>query len=188
MDRKTSSEHREMIRTLHERVGRNIIRTQALESSLKALLPFIQHNEEHCLAGLNERRKKFIRKTLGELMKGFEASTKSSSEEFSVYLAQIVNDRNILVHHFHEIYGGTAAESITACREVIDRLDHQFNDVKALERIVSEILLEILRALRDITFANTEDYEDFAVLCQKFETALAKINATHCTKTLHDPA
>lgn len=165
-----------MIRTLHECVGRNIVRVQALETSLKTLLPFIRHNEEHCLAGLNERRQQFVRKTLGELAGAFADCNQTPSDEFTTYLAKIVNNRNNLVHHFGQIYGAAAAESVNGCREVIGQLDNQFKEIKELERIANEMLLEILQALRDVTFAGTDTYKDFAALCQELKTALAEAN------------
>jgi hypothetical protein len=107
-----------MIRTLHERVGRNVIRVQALETSLKALLPLIKHNEEHCLAGLDERRKKFVRKTLGELVGALADSNQTPSDDFTKYLNTIVNDRNNLVHHFRQMYGAAVSESPPAARRL----------------------------------------------------------------------
>jgi hypothetical protein len=144
-----------------------------LEASLKTLLPFIKHGEEHCLAGLNERHKQFVRKTLGELVGAFADCNQTPSDEFTTYLAKIVNDRNNLVHHFGQLYGTTAAKGVAGCRQVIEHLDSQFKEIKELERIANEMLLEILRALRDVTFAGTNKHEDFAALCRELETALA---------------
>lgn len=167
-----TDKHRELMVCIHASVGRNLIRGQSLEVGLKTLLPFINIGDApHCLHGLGERHAQLAKTTLGQLVKSFYEVAKCEDGSLQALIERVLNDRNNLVHHFHETLGRDALTR-DGCNRIIAALDDQFEAIKLVEEIVTEILQQLLRAIRDITFQGTPDYEDIASLCAEYEAAL----------------
>lgn len=165
-------ERRVLLGQVHARVGRNVIRVQSLESGLKTLVPFLDlRGAPHCLDGLITRHAQVARNTLGQLAGLFLGSTSIDDPRLSEMIESILKDRNNLVHHFHATLG-CQMSTLEGCARVNAQLDEQFEAIKLLERLVNELLMDVLHALRDITFKGAADYDDFAALCCEFSTAL----------------
>ena len=167
-----TEEHRELVMPIHARVGRNLIRGQSLEVGLKTLLPFINIGKaSHCLQGLAERHAQIAKTTLGPLVNSFFEVAKCEDGSLQALIECVLKDRNNLVHHFHETLGRDALTR-DGCNRIIATLDDQFEAIKSVERIVTDILQQLLRTIRDITFQGSPDYEDIARLCAEYEAAL----------------
>jgi hypothetical protein len=165
-------EHRRLVTQIHARVGRNLIRVQSLEVGLKTLVPFLSIGEAmHCLDGLKQRHAQAAKHTLGQLVGSFLEATSSDDPRAKEMVERVLEDRNNLVHHFHSTLGRDSL-TLEGCVRVSGHLDAQFEAIKALEGLVSGLLLDVLHALRDITFTGTADYEDFAALCREYSSAL----------------
>lgn len=167
------AEHRASLCQVHARVGRNVIRVQSLESGLKALVPFLDLGEaSHCLEGLLDRHAQVARNTLGQLVGLFRGSTSSDDPRFAEAVEKILSDRNNLVHHFHATFGPQTSTA-EGCARVSAQLDEPFEAIKLFERLVNGLLLDVLHALRDTTFKDSSEYEEFAALCRDFGSALS---------------
>jgi hypothetical protein len=73
-----------------------------------------------------KRHEKLRRRPLGELVGSFVKSTSTDSQDFAEHLAEVVDIRNNVVHHFDETFGLLIAAGNR--REVIVALETQWND------------------------------------------------------------
>lgn len=178
-----TNEHRELLMRIHARVGRNLIRGQSLELGLKSLLPFIDiGNASHCLQGLAQRHALIAKTTLGQLVKSFFEVAKCEDGSLQVLVERVLKDRNNLVHHFHETLGSDVLTQ-EGCKRVIATLDDQFVAIKSVERMVTDILQELLRTLRDTTFGSSPDRDDIVRLCADYEAALRSSRISNANAT-----
>jgi hypothetical protein len=173
MTNNLTPQHRVLLGQVHARVGRNVIRVQSLEGGLKALVPFLDlQGATHCLDGLADRHAQVAKNTLGQLVKAFLDSSSSDDPEFAKMVEGILRDRNNLVHHFHSIFGPQLLTP-EGCVQASAQLDEQFEAVRRLERLVNELLMDVLHALRDVTFNGAPEYDEFAALCRDFGSAVS---------------
>ena len=169
-------EHQSLVSEIHGRVGRNVIRVQALERGLKALVPLLDlQGKSHCFDGLEDRSAQSARNTLGQLVGSFLRSTSGDNSGFTETFEKIVTDRNNLVHHFHDLIG-TMMSTSEGCVRAKQQLDEQFELIKLFENLVNALIMEVLHAIRDITFRGTTEHGDFAVLCDRLGAAFHSAN------------
>ncbi|WP_036165465.1 hypothetical protein [Noviluteimonas dokdonensis] len=152
-----------------ELVGAIVLSAQSSEHYLKAILPFT-HTKDPSLAGALARAEKLKRRTLGDLVGKLVDASTSKSDHFEADLANLVDDRNRVVHHFAETYGkqlkdGDVEGVITALRTIRA-------NAKALEQAVEGLALRLMEALRDITYRGTPEFDDFDALCVEFRNRL----------------
>ena len=126
MTNEPTAEHRVLVTQVHERVGRNVVRVQSLESSLKALVPLLDlDGAAHCLDGLADRHMEVSKNTLGQLVGSFLGSVKSDDPRFADSVTKVLNDRNNLVHHFRAIFGNQMS-TVEGCTRVSVQLDEEW--------------------------------------------------------------
>jgi hypothetical protein len=147
---------------IQNRIGRNIVRVQLLESALIAVLPFLGY------PGTQDPEEK---RTLGLLVGSFRARLIREAPEFGTMLKAIVDDRNALAHEFHQKYG-PLLETVGGDEELIRILDQQFESIREFEYIVNRLLLAILHDRRD-SAVDPHTFEEFEEICKDFYAALA---------------
>lgn len=156
---------------VHRRVGRNVIRVQRVEWTLKALVPFLDlQGAAHCLDGLDERAARTANHTLGQLIRSFRNSFASESPEIKRDLETILADRNDLVHQFQKTYGPLSRD-IEGRDVIIAKLDAQFALVTKFEQALLDVLLQLLCILRDAQELNSEAFRAFAEVHRQVESA-----------------
>ncbi|WP_156914441.1 hypothetical protein [Cupriavidus sp. amp6] len=131
-----NSEHTALVNSVLHRLGRNIMLFQQIESGLKFMLPFM-HPQGSASGGdaFTSFRDKAKGQTLGKLVEGFLESTKTDSDALAQYLGRMVEERNKLVHHFHEM-PGVSLLTEDGCRAALQVLDDQHRDAQPFQDIV----------------------------------------------------
>ena len=167
-----TSERQQVLNEVHRRVGRNVLLFQLIEQRLKVLLPFIHYKgARHCLDGIEDRFAQSARRTLGQLLGSFNEVVTTNGDVFSRFLAELSNLRNDLVHQFHSS-PNVDLSTIDGCRRTAEYLDLQFEHARQFNILVQGIQVDILEALRDFTFKDTSEHENFAKLCEQARQGL----------------
>lgn len=146
-------------------IGAIVLSTQASERYLKLILPFTDTRDPSVGAAL-ARHEKLKRRTLGELVGKFVDTATSKSEHFQQDLAKLVDDRNMVVHHFSETFGEQLRAGDAAI--VISSLRIMRANARSFELVIERTALGLVEGLRDTTFRGTSEFEDFAALCSEF--------------------
>ncbi len=137
-------------------------------------LPFIsslQSAQPSSLGTAFDKLKKLEKRTLGELAGKFVDSSTSDTLDFAEHMASLVATRNRVVHHFNETYGVQLSSG--AHQEVVASLEALLSDLKGFRTMLEQLALTVLEALRDVTFRNTPEYEQFAAVCASFRRRVA---------------
>lgn len=89
---------------LHRRVGRNLLRFQEIEQSLRGMLPYIHPDgSKHGVDAMQAyQRAKLDGTPLGILIGQFKESLDGIPEFWESGLDRLLKERNDLVHHFHK--------------------------------------------------------------------------------------
>lgn len=139
-----SEEHKHLIRKVCEKVGSNILLFQRIESLLKAITPNLVASEEKVGFLVPESVEKWqqqftSKKTFGflteELKKNFPHDGLKS---FHDYLDAALEERNQLVHRFHEI-PGSEMHTLAQCISLLVYLDRQQRFALPLLRFATDI-------------------------------------------------
>ncbi|SOZ24692.1 hypothetical protein CBM2608_A50036 [Cupriavidus taiwanensis] len=77
-------------------------------------------------------REKTKGQTLGQLVENFRESMRTDTDTLKQYLKRIVEQRNQLVHHFHEM-PGVSLLTVAGCRAAIQVLDEQHREAEPLQ-------------------------------------------------------
>ena len=164
----TDAELATRIAGMHRRIGRNLLRFQAIEHGLKFMMPYV-HPEAHGggLEAFMRMRTETANGTLGILVGRYKEAIKTEPPElFDEELQKLVDARNELVHKFLRLPGidWMSPDSIDAA---IQYLDKQFE--------ACQFIYEFVRAntgalLREILAAPAYDGTEF-------ETFRAKVDA-----------
>ena len=151
-------------------IGSIVLTSQDAERYLKIVLPFTGDGEPD-LGKQLARHEKLKKRMLGLLVGDLVESSTSESLDFAQHMAKLVHSRNQIVHHFNATYreqlsSGATDEVITSLREVLANLAN-------LRSVTEQMALVVLEGLRDVTFANTPEYEQMATLCASFRQQIA---------------
>ncbi len=146
-------------------VGTIVLESQRVERNLKLILPFVDSGAIGLGESLQKLRKQ-EKHSLGKLVGNFVDSSTSDSLDFAQYMARLVSTRNQVVHHFHENFGAQLESG--AQQEVLTALEQALLDLKNFGNLIEKIVLSVLEALRDTTYAETPEYEQFAAVCASF--------------------
>lgn len=94
---------RERIDELHRRIGRNLLRFQGIELSLRMMLPYLHPDggAKGAEAARAYQAKHIDGKSLGLLVEQFKSATNGTIELWESGLVALVDARNDLVHHFY---------------------------------------------------------------------------------------
>lgn len=160
-----SSSPRSDTQKILQLIGAIVLVSQDAERYLKITLPFIgpaaaPHRE------ITKQLERLQKRTLGDLTGKFVDSTNSHSLDFAQHMDYLVDTRNKVVHHFCETYG--AQLNSGAHQEVINVLATIHANLKGFRSVLEQIALVVLEGLREVTFRDTPEYEQFAMLCASF--------------------
>ncbi|CAG4970763.1 hypothetical protein [Novilysobacter luteus] len=155
---------------LQRLVGAIVLASQDVEGYLKVIVPFMA-TEEATLQSVIQTHGKLQRRMLGQLVGHFVDSTTSDTLGFAQHMAQLVNDRNRIVHHFNDTYGAQLASGDIA--SVISSLQAVLGNITNFRSVTVQLALVIFEGLRDTTFYGTPEYEQFSELCAKFRKQVA---------------
>ena len=146
-------------------VGAIILTSQDAERYLKAALPFT-NSEDPSIGAALKRYDKLKRRPLGELAGKLVNATTSDSLDFAEHLAQLVNGRNQVAHHFNESYGAKLAAG--QHQEVIESLEALLLNLMAFRSSLEQMVVALFESLRDVVYRGTPQYKQMAALCASF--------------------
>lgn len=146
-------------------VGAIILTSQDAERYLKATLPFTNSDDPSIGAAL-KRQDKLKRRPFGELAGKLVDATTSESLDFAGHLAQLVNGRNQVAHHFNETYGAKLAAG--QHQEVIESLEVLLLNLRFFRSSLEQLALALFEILRDVVYRGTPQYKQMAALCASF--------------------
>lgn len=131
-----ADEHAALVNSVLIRLGRNILLFQQIESGLKFMLPYMHPKGSATGDDAFVRfREKTQGQTLGKLMESFQESMKADTDTLAQYLERMVEQRNQLVHHFHEM-PGVSLLTTAGCRAAIQVLDDQHREAQPLQDMI----------------------------------------------------
>jgi hypothetical protein len=137
---------------------------------LKLILPFTDSSDPSIGSAL-ARHEKLNRRTFGDLVGKFVDSSTSDSLALTQHLADLVDQRNRVVHHFGATYGAQLRSGKS--RQVIASLQTLQANVDGFRVALEQAALHLLESLRDVTFRGTPEYQDYANLCASFRQRIA---------------
>jgi hypothetical protein len=135
---------------IDQRIGRNLLRYQMVETRLKAVLPLrhvtVSSEGLDVLARAVEGQKKW---TLGKLVdahgEAIETCCAESKAHFQERLQGFLDARNRLVHHLVQDHGGLRTRE--ACEACIGRLDADYRLAEDVARQVHDVHRTIVESL-----------------------------------------
>lgn len=135
-----------LVNELHRRIGRNLLRFQEIELSLKLMLPYIHPNggAKGADAMREYQAKSIDGKSLGLLVGQFKSAMSRTPELWESGLAALLEARNELVHHFYHRFDFAQAGSVNAALECLDNQYKQAEEWWQILRVQSLVLLLML--------------------------------------------
>lgn len=128
-----ANDHAALLNSVLVRLGRNILLFQQIESGLKFMLPFMHPkgsaSGDDAFARFRDKTKG---QTLGKLVENFQESIRADTDTLGQYLGRMVEQRNQLVHHFHEM-PGVSLLTVAGCHAAIQVLDEQHRETQPLQ-------------------------------------------------------
>jgi hypothetical protein len=146
-------------------VGAVVLCCHEIEKQLKFLTSFTRKDANNSnWNSIFARHQRLSNVSLGVVAGQFLESASGDAEKLKAYVKEVIDQRNTLVHHFSETYG----EPLSAGRheDVLVAIQRQHRRALDLLRALQETSISLAEALRDTTFLNTEEYEEFAALCK----------------------
>lgn len=109
-----SQSNKSLIDELHRRIGRNLLRFQEIELSLKLMLSYIHPNggAKGAEAMREYQTKNIEGKSLGLLVEQFKSAISGTTELWESGLAALLEARNELVHHFYHRFDFVQPDSV----------------------------------------------------------------------------
>ncbi len=150
-------------------VGTIVLCCQEIECHFKFIVPFIDSNDPS-LTSILARHQYLTKKTFGEVAGRFIDRTTGDTESLRLHVKHVVSERNDLIHHFSDVYRELLSAHLYD--DVLDALKRQHQRALNLLRMLQEISLGLIEALRDTTFRDTEQYDDLAAVCDKIKRRL----------------
>lgn len=134
------------VREVHRRLGRNLLRFQEIELSLKLMLPYI--HPDGGAKGAEAMRDCQARhvegKPLGLLVEQFKYAISGTPELWESGLVTLLEARNELVHHFYHRFDFLQPDSIDKAIEYLDCQYRQAEEWWQILRVQSLVLLLML--------------------------------------------
>jgi hypothetical protein len=136
----------ELANQLHRRLGRNLLRFQEIELSLKLMLPYI--HPDGGAKGAKAMREYQARnvdgKSLGLLVEQFKSAISGTPELWESGLAALLEARNELVHHFYHRFDFVQPDSVQKAIEYLDAQYREADEWWQVLRVQSLVLLLVL--------------------------------------------
>jgi len=152
-------------------VGAIVLRYQEIERLFKFVVPFASGGSP-TWPEIKGRLDDLARKTLGEVAGKFVESTSGDVEAFKAYVKNLVEERNVVVHHFGEKYGARIAEG--RHDDVLAELRQLYRDTAALLQVLREMTAVIMEIMRDTLYVGTNDYAGFAAKCSDMRATVER--------------
>lgn len=142
---------------LHRRIGRNLLRFQGIELSLKLMLPYIHPDggAKGSDAGRAYYAKYVDGKSLGSLVEQFKSAMTGTPELWETGLAALLAARNDLVHHFYYKFDFLQASTLD---EALAYLDEQYKQAEEWWHILRVQSLVFLLTLIETKPALAAEY------------------------------
>lgn len=147
-------------------VGRNIVMFQALEATMKHLVPLFSAVGTVSSEGRAKRYAKAQTKTLGQLVGELLEKANFDNPQFATHYGGLVEQRNALVHHFGEAYG-KGLETEEGCGSIVARLKAQYEQIKEMRNSLHGLLSGMLVCICQIQFAGTDEYAEMRAMCEQ---------------------
>jgi hypothetical protein len=126
----------ELVQELHMKLGRNLLRFQLIEHTFKRLLPFMHPDGQSKGDDAFDSLKVLLHgKTLGGLKKFLLQAIEVDSVHFAIYVDELVESRNNLIHYFFDVDGVTLG-TVEGHMKGIAFLDEQFQFAESMFRTV----------------------------------------------------
>lgn len=142
---------------LFRRIGRNLLRFQAIELALKMMLPYM--HPEGSAKGADAARAYYAKyidgKSLGMLVEQFKSAMTGTPALWEAGLAALLAARNDLVHHFYYKFHLLQQDSVA---EALAYLDEQYKQSEEWWRIVRVQSLVFLLTLIETKPALAAEY------------------------------
>jgi hypothetical protein len=151
-------------------IGAYVLQCQQLERLFKFIVP-VTTPDDPSLSGILQRQTALSKKTLGTVAGDFVKVLTGDTEEISLHLRQIVNERNEVVHAFHDRYGELLAAG--KHEEILAQLKTKHQRAMAFSRVLRAIAFGILEAFRDGPYRGTDEYADIENLCRSVRAQLS---------------
>jgi hypothetical protein len=147
----------ELTNELHRRLGRNLLRFQEIELSLKAMLPYIHPDggAKGAKAMRDYRARNVDGKSLGLLVEQFKSAINGTPELWERGLAALLEARNDLVHHFYHRFDFVQPDSV---HKAIEYLDTQYREADQWWQILRVQSLLLLLTLIETRPALAAEY------------------------------
>jgi hypothetical protein len=131
---------------LHRRLGRNLLRFQEIELSLKLMLPYMHPDTgaRGAQAMQEYQARNVDGKSLGLLVEQFKRALNGTPELWESGLAMLLDARNELVHHFYHRFDFVHADNIQKAIEYLDCQYRQAEEWWHILRVQSLVLLLML--------------------------------------------
>jgi hypothetical protein len=169
---------------LHRRIGRNLLRFQAIEQSLRLTLPYV-HPEGGAKGAdaMREYRERHVSaKPLGPLIDQFRASITGTPELWQDGLARLLAARNELVHQFYSRFDFLSPNSVPEALEYLDRQYKEAEEWAEIFRLQSLMLLLILIETKPALAAEYGSYRE--KLLEQLPASLEIVVPTAPNRTL----
>lgn len=150
-------------------IGVIVLHCQEIERLFKFIVPHIDGKAPDW-ASRAKRIDNLARKPLGDVAAKFVEALTGDTEALRAYVQSFVDKRNMVVHHFGEIYGPRCATG--QHDEVLAELRCLYQDATALVQILREILVVIVETTRDTVFVGTDEYAGFAAICESLRAQI----------------
>jgi hypothetical protein len=143
-------------------IGICVLQSQELERLFKLIVPMTS-SDDPSVAAILRRGAAISKKTLGAVAGDFVKAFSGDVAALKEQVAKVVSERNEVVHHFSERFGALLAAN--QHEEVLHELRQRQERASILFGTLRQIALAITEALRDTTYAGTNEYEGIAELC-----------------------
>lgn len=164
--------------------GAIVLCCQQIELLLKYIVPHLAQGDSN-LSSVLLRHAKLERRPLGDVAGKFVEGLEGDAEHLRAYVQRVVDRRNELVHHFTQRYGDLLRAGNHG--QVLGVLRQQHEDAVGLMRLLSELAVHLSEALRDTTFAGTDEYAEFSEVCAQARASLVGDWSTVSSREMQAP-
>jgi hypothetical protein len=179
-----ANQHAALLNSVLLRLGRNILLFQQIESGLKFMLPYTHPkgsaSGDDSFARFRDKTKG---QTLGKLVESLLESTRADTAHLPQYLKRMVEQRNQLVHNFHEM-PGVSLLTVDGCRAAIQVLDEQHREAQPLQDLVDVLAVSLGTTLAKGKFQDDPELVAvYTALKQQLPAHVEFINLTDPSET-----
>lgn len=145
-------------------IGVFVLQSQEMEHLFKFLIAMMGGGDPSLSAKLSVAAA-IEKRSLGQLLDPLVDRFTGDIEPLKTHIKRVVDERNEVVHHFSKRFGPLMAEG--RYEAILQELKNRRERAEELVFIFRELALEILETLRDTTYVDTDEYQEFATLCAK---------------------